>query len=263
MPVVAVGRLLGYRIAIHHHSFGYIDRRSKAMSFIVRMTNGVDTTRHILLCGKMADGFISRYRVHTSRTCVVSNSDILDLRPQLRVDRYVDGQPIVLGHLSNLSIDKGLDSVIDAFEQCLGSHLDVRLTIAGPCSEPAANQLLQAARRRHPDRLEYVGPLTSDQVMEFLAQVDVFLFPSRYRHEAQPLVILEAQAAGARVVATNVGCVSSMLRSADVATTSGRFSAEVEHLVRALLRDGAGKGPAGELDRPRRKADLLEVLGAV
>jgi glycosyltransferase involved in cell wall biosynthesis len=99
--------------------------------------------------------------------------------------------------------------------------------------------------------------------MEFLAQVDVFLFPSRYRHEAQPLVILEAQAAGARVVATNVGCVSSMLRSADVATTSGRFSAEVEHLVRALLRDGAGKGPAGELDRPRRKADLLEVLGAV
>src|SRR5262249_2677277 len=41
--------------------------------------------------------------------------------------------------------------------------------------------------------------------------IDVLVFPTRYIHEAQPLVIYEAQAAGVVVAASRRGCIPDMV----------------------------------------------------
>jgi glycosyltransferase involved in cell wall biosynthesis len=59
--------------------------------------------------------------------------------------------------------------------------------------------------------IKYYGPVLGDAKKEFFAELNTFVFPTRYRNEAEPLVILEALMNGCPVVANNRGCIRSML----------------------------------------------------
>jgi glycosyltransferase involved in cell wall biosynthesis len=139
---------------------------------------------------------------------VVSNAAFVDFaypHPEPR-DPNIHG--LRLGHLSNLTIEKGLDVVIDVFEE---SPEEVTLTIYGAPTDDRSRILLDNALRRNPDRLRHVTPSNREGVWNFFDSVDLFLFPSRYRNEAAPLVILEALATGTPVLATERGCIRSQL----------------------------------------------------
>src|SRR5579863_5359481 len=54
-----VGRLLRLPVYLHHHSFRYIDRRSRLMSVVVRLSNASVT--HVFLCRVMQAKFARVY----------------------------------------------------------------------------------------------------------------------------------------------------------------------------------------------------------
>jgi glycosyltransferase involved in cell wall biosynthesis len=51
----------------------------------------------------------------------------------------------------------------------------------------------------------------ADEVAAFYRRLDVFLFPSSYKHEAEPLVVLEAARAGVPTVAFDTGCIPALV----------------------------------------------------
>jgi glycosyltransferase involved in cell wall biosynthesis len=204
VAVIAVARARRFRVVFHHHSYAYLGRRSAAAAAVVRVLGRNDV--HIVLCDRMADD-LSRLYAPRGRVVTLSNAAFTVVPARLPRD---DHSTYVVGHLSNLSAAKGLDVVLGAMRRLLAENPDARAELAGPAAAESDRARIATLTNDFPGRATYRGPLPHDEVAGFLAGLDLFVFPSRYRHEAEPLVVLEALAAGTPVLAYGVGCLASM-----------------------------------------------------
>jgi len=193
---------LGFVVVLHHHSFAYINTPSHLARVIARSSLGDGC--HVFLCDRMRNRFASTYELR-ARAIVVNNAAFV--RPPLERRRQKATNRFILGHLSNLSVDKGSVSAIQVFHRLVAEGADVELHLAGPIQDAATLRAVNAAKGSHAERFRYYGPLSRDKVEGFLQNLDVFLFPSAYKNEAQPLVVLEALAQGVPTVTTDVGCL--------------------------------------------------------
>ncbi len=138
--------------------------------------------------------------------CSIPNAVLDSARP--RGDRS-PAMPRVL-YLSNLLPDKGVDTAIQIAKQFRLRGKGATFTIAG--AEAYDGQLAQL-RRDAGDSAEIVGALEHAAALGALAAHDVLLFPSTYRYEAQPLVILEALANSVVPVCFDVGGVRDIVEN--------------------------------------------------
>ena len=145
VAVAIVGSILGFRIVFHHHSYAYLNQRKLAMRLIARVPFRGGC--HILLCAAMARAFHDVYG-SMAPVVVISNSSFLELPPRPRSPRRPnlrDG--LTLGHLSNLTIEKGLADVIRTLEAFVGAGLPASLRLAGPILTDEARELIAEASR--------------------------------------------------------------------------------------------------------------------
>jgi glycosyltransferase involved in cell wall biosynthesis len=203
LALVAVARLCRYPITLHHHSFTYFDRRSALMAGILSVGGG--RLRHVFLCRGMAARFEAQYRRAVFGT-ILSNAAFVE---PARDDRPGD-RPLTIGLLSNLTREKGFDTFIDLLKGAIAAGLDVEGILAGPASPADRAAIAEAARGLAP-RLTYLGPVEGEAKAAFFRAIDVFVFPSRYANEAQPLVVFEALAAGKPVLAFDRGCIAGQV----------------------------------------------------
>jgi len=213
LVVVVVARTKGYRVVFHHHSYASVRHRTLAMKTLTRA--GGRSLVHVVLCDGMADALGRRYAsVRELRVC--SNAGLLDAADPDGGERLGgDADAVVLGHLSNLSAEKGLGQVLDTLRSLRAAGIRARLLLAGPTATPQATALVAAAVQEFGADLEHLGPVPSDEVADFYHRLDVFLFPSRYKHEAEPLVVLEAARAGVPTLASDIGCIAALVPDAE------------------------------------------------
>jgi glycosyltransferase involved in cell wall biosynthesis len=226
---VAFGRVLRYDMTLHHRSFQYLDRGSLSMRALCRAA-GYEA-RHAFLCESMRTLFEQRYGAVQSM--VVSNSATLSV-PVAEVSRSRTGslssRRVHIGFLSNVSFDKGLDTFVEAALALQAQGWTVTATVAGSASDKDAEQYLQTWLAARPDVFSWVGALDGASAkVDFLDAQDVLIFPTRYRNEAQPNVVLEAMARGLPVVATRCGCLGS-----DVSSAAGVLLESGSHLAASI-----------------------------
>jgi glycosyltransferase involved in cell wall biosynthesis len=199
------GRRLGYHVYLHHHVYSYIDRRDWRMAWIDRRMGR--TGVHVVHCNKMIDDFRRQYDSPCGFALICPGI----VSGQLGRARVSAMRPFRLGHLSNLTIEKGLDLVIETFESVLQAGLDVRLELAGPVQRGPARRVLERALSTHPDRVNYHGPVYGDDKAKFFAEIDAFVFPTRYRNESWGIVLQEAMAAAVPVITYDRGCTQTVV----------------------------------------------------
>ena len=125
-----MGSLLGFRIVFHHHSYAYLNQPKLAMRLIARVP--LRGGCHIVLCDAMERAFHDVYG-SMARVVVISNSTFLERPPHLRSPRRPSlGDGLTLGHLSNLTIEKGLADVIRTLEAFLRGGLACFASSCGP-----------------------------------------------------------------------------------------------------------------------------------
>ena len=211
LAVVVLGRILGHRTFLHHHSAAYVNEHSALMSAIVR--SGGDSCTHVLGCEGQARAFDSRYRPRVASTVV---SIAFALGESHHSDEEASGSGrsrpeggLTLGHLSNLSVEKGLERVFQTLHSSIAACLDAHLVVAGPPASPEDEAVLKALLARAHPHADYLGPADERAKRAFLDRIDVFLFPSRYRHESFGLVVGEAMGAGVPVITHRAGCLDA------------------------------------------------------
>ena len=227
-------RILGVRTIIHHHSFNYLSRYNKVfrvLAFILRKD-----TIHIVLGAKMKDRLIQLYSVEDSSIQVISNVALFET---VEVDCSNNTRQLIqkpcIGYLSNLTYEKGVGIYI---ETCLRLHelgYNFRATIAGPIRDKGLKKQLKSFCEI--DGFDYVGPVYSEDKKRFLETLDLFLFPSMYRNEAEPLVIYEAASYGAVTISSDVGCLSDVVQSlgGEVVNFDSNFEENILKRTRTLL----------------------------
>jgi glycosyltransferase involved in cell wall biosynthesis len=102
---------------------------------------------------------------------------------------------------------KGVLAFIDLFERLRVAGIEVQAKVGGGTAEPDVEAALRRALANHPGYFEWLGPVYGPAKADLLAASDVFVFPTAYTNEAQPLVLLEALAAGLPILTVRRGCI--------------------------------------------------------
>lgn len=230
--VVLLARLRRQRVVFHHHNFSYLHERDRAMAALCRL--GGSGLRHVVLGATMESALRDVYPSAVDvRVC--SNAGLLGdaVRDDAVHDDAAAGEPgrLVLGHLSNLSKDKGVDLVIESARRLRDAGVDVTVVLAGPCADAEAEAVVEAGRRDLGPVLEVLGRVDPDRVDEVYRRLDLFVFPSRYRNEAEPLVVLDAMRHGVESVAFDTGCVRELVTADHLVPLDGDLPALVGRIA--------------------------------
>ena len=213
-----VVRVLGYRLVVHHHSYAYIDKPTFGMKMYRRL---VAPQVDVVLSESMATSLCAVFDPRNVR--VIDNSALLPddfCESALRLVEVpisrCDDAPLALGQLSNLCVEKGSVELIEAARSLMEEGQNIALRLAGPMRDEETRTNFERLERDFPNMVEHVGPVSDWlEKLDFYRSLDLFVFPSKYKVEAQPAVIYEAAAAGTPILSTTVGTISAQLAVLD------------------------------------------------
>jgi glycosyltransferase involved in cell wall biosynthesis len=210
--VVVMARLLGMRIFLHHHSFHYLDRWYLPAKLMTACAG--PNACHIVLGATMARALRQQYGSPKEPFGLHILSNAAFVGVPLPAAALAAGRPRRIGLLANLCREKGLDDFLEL--ALAATPLRGRWLLAGPFTNDVDRQKCEAIVRGRKD-IEWIGPVYGEAKDRFLASLDVFIFPTRYAHEAEPLVVLEAMRMGKPVIAFARGCIAEILGDSGMA----------------------------------------------
>ncbi len=162
---------------------------------------------------------------------------------EIRRRHGIDAGATVIGFVGRLTLQKGVEYLIDAFAKLRSSDPDLRVIIVGE------GDLGEALRARAAGIPQIVFAGFQRDIPRYLASFDIFVLPSLW--EGLPMSVLEAMAAGKPVIATAVSGTSEvvmegetgfLIEPKDVAQLADRLSrlvrdAELRHRMGSAGRD--------------------------
>ncbi len=201
MYIYLLASLFGFKKIIHHHSYGMLARFSHLDRFYWYL---LKNDLHIFLSDVMRKDYFAKY---PEVSCYVVNNVHAVVAAE-RAKVFGDSG-ITLGMISNLTKEKGVYQFLDIFEK---GNSDFDFILAGPA---VSKEVESEINIRVCEGLSYLGPVYEEEKNDFYNRIDIFLFPTRYKNEAQPLVILEALSRGIPVVASDVGAIKDIITDSD------------------------------------------------
>jgi glycosyltransferase involved in cell wall biosynthesis len=203
-----IARLFGNKIYIHHHSFNYLNSKSRLFT----TTNFIagKSAIHVVLGPKMKSDLANLYGIGKGRIRVISNLAFFDKKQ----NKTESGSVIRIGHLANLCAEKGIETFIEVCKLLDVNHIDFIAEIAGPFADEHAKHLVTKAVNEY-EKIRYLGPLYKNSKDEFYANLDCFIFPSKYKNEAEPLVLFEAANTGTLLIGSQKGCMQDVISDLD------------------------------------------------
>jgi L-malate glycosyltransferase len=114
---------------------------------------------------------------------------------------------VVVGHLANLSLEKGTLDLLAAADEARKAGSAVRVILAGP-RMPSFEQIWKWVTP--PNWMTVLGPISDAEKRDFYAAIEIFALPSR--SDSFGLVFLEAWANGLPVIGYRAGGVADVIR---------------------------------------------------
>ncbi len=170
----------------------------------------------------------------------------LDAWPALAPRPRRPGQPARLVHVASLNPVKDQGTLVEAARLLRVWGVEFCLDIAGLDTLEGAVQAL-VGRLDLGSRVRFHGVLAREQLHALMAEADILVHSSR--HEAGPLVVLEAAIVGVPTVGTNVGHVAEWAPEAAVAVPPRDADALAREIQRLLQDDERRLALAREAQR--------------
>ena len=218
---ILVARLCGANIFLHHHSFVYVNA-PKAYNRVCLWL--AKDACHITLCDVMAEKLSSTYHIPHGRICILSNAAFLEEGRQPFPVQRPARDVLTLGFISNIILEKGIVEFFDVIACLTQQGFRVKGLIAGPVDDTIKDTFFSMLKEHK--EIEYVGPVYEEKKEAYFQSIDMLLFPTKYKNEAEPLTILEALRDGIPVIAANRGCIRSIIKA-----HSGTVCPEIDHFV--------------------------------
>ncbi|MDA8965794.1 hypothetical protein N9F33_03435, partial [Pseudomonadales bacterium] len=127
--ITIVAKIFCVKIYFHHHSFKYLNKKSKLSWVLFKVAGG--STIHIALGQKMKVKLKETYSLN-SNIEVLSNAFMFDpIKSFSGIHKSKDG-PFVLGHLANVCVEKGVFEFLDTLKILNELGFKVIGKLAGP-----------------------------------------------------------------------------------------------------------------------------------
>ena len=201
---IAVGTLFNSKIYIHHHSFAYLNKKSLLTSLILNISKNSAT--HIVLCDTMRKKLtLCNKNINVK---ILSNAVFLKSYDK-NIIKSTYKYPTI-GFLSNISFDKGIEEYFEVMRSLQNAEYTVKGLIAGSIVDLKTKKYLDKKLIKF-KQIDYWGKIEDLEKEDFLNKIDILLMPTKYKNEAEPLVIHEAMSHGVAVIAWDRGCISNII----------------------------------------------------
>jgi glycosyltransferase involved in cell wall biosynthesis len=122
------------------------------------------------------------------------------------------GRPVRLMFLSNMMVEKGVFILLGACENLKNRGLNFECHFIGPWYEITEEDFAaDVAKLKLENSVFAHGKKYNDEKSAFFKSSDIFVFPTFYRDECFPLVLLEAMQHGLPVISTFEGGISDLV----------------------------------------------------
>lgn len=222
--IINLTNLFGKKIILHSHNGNY---NSFYNNNTARWKNVIERTiskacKIILLSSKLRSTF--SFIKDNDKFVFISNGLPIDL--PAKINKTYDKIDVL--YLSNLIESKGYLDVLDAivYLKKNNQHKNFNFHFAGafmlnPTQDKSYDSIEQAKEiffeiiEKHElsEIITYHGIVMGEKKSELLEKANVFLLPSYYDVEAQPITIIEAMAFGCAVYASNYRAIPEMLKN--------------------------------------------------
>jgi len=175
--------------------------------------------------------------------------------------------------LGRLSEPKGVWDLLETVAKVTAAVPKAHFVLGGTAEFPAVEAAIQRYTAEHglADRVEFPGILTGERKLAAFAAADCFCLPSHL--ENQPVVLLEAMAAGLPIVATRVGTIPEIVADGGEgllipprdrgALTSALIRLLLDPQLRATMGARGRARVQAEFDRPVVVKQLVAELAAL
>lgn len=123
-----------------------------------------------------------------------------------------DTAKIKLLWLSNLMKEKGILDFLDALIVLKNKGIEFEVKLAGKIEE-GLGTIIQQKINQLGSHVEYLGIVYGTEKKALLCESNVFVFPTYYTMEGQPIALIEAMATGNVIVTTNHAGIPDIVRA--------------------------------------------------
>ncbi len=208
---------------------GYYLNTLRAEDLILRLfTRVLKRATTITVLGPYQREKLIKLGIQGSRIRVVNNTCERVIQQAVKGPREMNDQVSIL-YLSNLYEAKGYKDYLSALLN-LSSMTDcsvhIRAVLCGKLTATSwgssnANfddaawirKMVEEINKSRAVELIWVQGAYGREKAAMFLNADIFVFPSKYKVEAQPIVLIEAMAAGCAIIASDVGEIPTMLDS--------------------------------------------------
>ena len=195
---IILGSVFRKELIIHVHG-NHLGEEYKSL-------NGIKKNIFYCLVSRFSKGIVLSNSLKDNLTPFIDESKIFCL-PNFAQDYLYKEEKILVDdelrifYLSNLMKEKGIICLLKALKNLEGSNIKYKAKIAGNIDEKFSNEILKLINEL--EHADYLGVVYGEAKKNLLAWGNVFVLPTFYKMEGQPISILEAMATKNVVVTTN------------------------------------------------------------
>ncbi len=204
--LVVLIKLFRIKIIFHIHNRGIPTYYKKAANrFMYKLV--FKNTSIIHLSENLASSELFPFFKEIATIYVCSNS----VPDNIFIEKKKLTSPIRVLFFSNLFVHKGLKTLLKTIELLHLKKIDIKLIIAGAPTNMSIKLLEEFAVKKPEliNKLEIHRAVYGDKKCDIFNTADFFVFPSEFKEECMPLVILEALSTGLPVIASDIGAIST------------------------------------------------------
>jgi len=262
---VYLGNLKKKRIIVHHHSYLPIKSPSGILHKISH-GNLLRRAEHIFLSDKMKTDYLHVWGEANKNYWVITNHDVARSRLNSENRKSHQKKSLTFIHFGNLSLEKGFFDAVGACEPYLRFDPKSQFKILGGTTNLKIINTIEGLKHKYPNQFSYTYQYDAEVLRRNLSDSDILLFPSHYKNEASPIVILEAQTMGVFVAATDIGTISTEVMHPSFSVQIANYQDELHKLVQFLsapdIRNQLQRDVMNEMTRLSLKAqnEMKEIF---
>jgi glycosyltransferase involved in cell wall biosynthesis len=243
---IGTAAVCGKKVFYHHHSYAYLTKPSRFRKYLFRLFRS--SLYHVLLGEDMRAIFTELYS--PLHAISISNAVFIHQSPNdSHTPLRFNEESLSFLHISNLSHEKGLHRFLSLVERAQLSKPRWTFILGGPLPSNCDQTTI---RRIHElENLEFVGPVSPSDKMKLYQSASFFVFPSLYKNEAEPLVVLEAMSSGCIPLVYPVGLLKEIVGLAEciLPISDYFFPDNIFNCVQTILDSGINQTSLRILER--------------
>ncbi|MET2986562.1 glycosyltransferase family 4 protein [Aureibaculum conchae] len=206
-PFIYFAKLLNKKVIVHIHG-NYLKTQYDLLSGLKKkifynILKKAD--KGIVLSEKLKDNltpFLPNQKISILNNYV--DNYLLENTNENIFNKYKDELRIV--YLSNLMTEKGVFDLLNALEILQQRKIKFTAQFAGNIANNTKDEILNRISKIK--NCDYLGVVKGENKKKLLLESNVFVFPTYYKMEGQPISLLEAMATGNLILTTNHAGIS-------------------------------------------------------